>query len=192
VLLGCLPALPAEVAQPEPQPLPNVTHTFQESSSTTLLLGLRYDVGDASTYGLALYHAWETLDAHDGVGVRFWHGPGISFDLVTKSHDALDAFVISLPYHLDLMGDTVGFALEARVGVAPGDGQLLASGGVFFGFYFLDVGYTYQFPLAPTERPDWMASHQLGVRLEIPLRRWHVRDRSGATASAHLPPSASR
>src|SRR6266581_1697337 len=108
---------PTFLAAPPPEPLPHITHTFSESSSNTLFLGLRYDLGDTSTYGIALYHAWESAASRDRLGGMFWHGPGLSLDLVTKDHDAVDAVVVSVPYHVDLVGDAGGAGMEARIGV---------------------------------------------------------------------------
>jgi len=141
------------------------------------MLGLRYDRGDASTYGMALYLASEARGRRDGLGAMAWYGAGLALDLVTKSHDAIDGVVVSVPCRLDFVGHVVGFfGLEARAGMALNEPQLVGSVGAFLGFYYFDVGYSYQFPLGPFDRPDGMASHQLSVRLQVPLFRWNVRE----------------
>ncbi len=78
---------------------------------------------------------------------------------------------------ISLMGDAGGFGVEASLGstfthAAP----VAAEIGVFWGVYYVELGYAYRFPIGG-DRPDWMASHLFAVRLQIPVHgfREHTR-----------------
>jgi len=135
------------------------------AESRAVFVGARYEHGAAGeTVGANVAYGFESSEASGGLGVFLWHGPGLTFALVASQ------LVVGPTYHIDLFGDAGGFAIEAQVAVAPGGPQLVGQIGAYLGFYFVDVGYAYQLPLGPLDRPEWMSSHQLSVRVQVPLR----------------------
>jgi hypothetical protein len=51
----------------------------------------------------------------------------------------------------------------------PGGPIQFGSAGAFWGAYFLDVGYSYAFPISPARRPEWLSSGMFSVRIQFPL-----------------------
>jgi hypothetical protein len=78
-----------------------------------------------------------------------------------------------------MLGDAGGFGLELAAGVACGTSTApfpAAAPGVFVGFYYLELGYSYQFPFPGFARPDWLSSHQFSLRIHIPVHRYAKRE----------------
>jgi hypothetical protein len=67
-------------------------------------------------------------------------------------------------------GYTYLLSLEAACGVAGGDrAQGMALFGLYWSFYYVDLGLSVQFPFAPVERPEWMSPASFGVRINVPV-----------------------
>jgi hypothetical protein len=69
-----------------------------------------------------------------------------------------------------------GFELGVGLGTDGSVPQALGLVGLFLGAYYFDLGWTYQFPLGPFERPDWLSGHSVGIRLHIPVARPQYRE----------------
>ncbi len=161
-----------------PAPPAAHVHVLKDEQNAAVLVGASYDVGKrGSSYGIELLHGWEHWQGMDGLGGGTLIATGLDARLITRSHDTVDAFALEVPLRLNLMGDAGGAAFEVDLGIGHGEGAThgIGSVGVYWGVYFLDVGYCYQFPLGPFDRPDWMASHQFSIRLQIPVKRYDRR-----------------
>jgi hypothetical protein len=69
----------------------------------------------------------------------------------------------------------LGIGLELATGVGFGTGTKpfpSAAAGLFLGGYYMELGYSYQFPLPGFARPDWLSSHQFSLRIQIPVHRY--------------------
>jgi hypothetical protein len=91
-----------------------------------------------------------------------------------------------------MLGDAGGMALELALGGGSGarGAQAAGLGGVYFGVYFLDVGYSYQLPLGPFDRPGWLASHSLSIRVHAPVARHDVKEWETSTTARTAPSAA--
>ena len=162
-------ALPAG-AQDSPAPsTPSPDAAAPESESlirdgTKHLVGLRFDVGSSTSFGAGYLYGRQ-----DGI---MFYGLGADAHLVTDSFDAVDALVGTAAGRL-IIGHAPPVGLEVAAGVASdlrGGVQGVGHVGAFvsMGYYF-EIGYSYQFPLGPFQRPEWLASHRFSLRGNIPL-----------------------
>src|SRR5205823_2932408 len=125
-------------------------------------------------------------------GAMAWFGYGVDVRAVTRDHTALDAVLGYAVARASMLGDAGGAGFEVAAGAgADGDG-VHAAGlvGTFFGLYYGEIGYSYQFPLGG-ERPGWLASHQFSIRIHIPLarhdrREWDETPRETPRPSDHV------
>jgi hypothetical protein len=171
----------APVARADESPPPVMHH----EKSRVVFLGLRYDLGHADAFGIGILHAHEEGTSSGGLGFFGYFGYGLDLRLVSADRSAVDAWLTSAVARLSGMGDAGGSAAEVAVGVGHGaDGwQGAAHAGFFIEFYYLGIGYTYQFPLGPFTRPDWLSSHQFSVRIHAPLYRYRRRERDETVRS---------
>lgn len=150
---------------PDPQPQRQQPHT-----SLMLSFQLRYDLGVASSYGIAVRMGERARD--DRIDLQLGYSAGLSQRLFTRSHGRVDGLSTSLQGELFLGSRAAGPGLEAELGWAYGSGRSLgiASVGALIRYEWLKVGYSFLFPLF-SKRPQWLASHQLSVRLsfDVPL-----------------------
>lgn len=159
-------------------PAPPAVHVETDERSADVLVGATYDVGKrGSSYGIELLHGWEHWQGMDGLGGGTLLSTGLDARLITRSHDDVDAFALEVPLRFDFMADTGGVGFEVDLGVGHGEGATHGVGavGVYYGVMFFEIGYSYQFPLGPFDRPDWMASHQFSIRLKVPVKRYDRR-----------------
>lgn len=140
------------------------------------VVGARLDVGRAWDVGLAYLHTYESGESRNGLGAMAVLQYGIDGRLV--HHDG--AFQSGLAFatgRLSLVGDAGGFGMEASLGSSfTAAAPVVAEGGVFWGVYYVELGYAYRFPIG-TSRPDWLASHQFALRIQIPVYGHHERTR---------------
>jgi hypothetical protein len=150
-------------------------------------LGLRADVGSAYGYGVGALRTVETGVWSGGPGGSLWFSLGGDLRVLTADHARVDAVLGSAVARVSSLGCAGGGALEAALGVAGGLPTAanaspavvpVAHLGIFLGVHWLELGYTYQFPLG-TERPSWLSSHQFSVRVELPLSRFETRREEG-------------
>lgn len=183
--LALAPALaPAQTAATEPfaQPPPRAAQgPVERRVSTLTTAGLRFDAGAAYSYGAGFLRVREDFRGRrGGLGGSVWWGGGLDVRAVSRDGGTLDAVQVNAVGRLSFLGCS-GAGFEATVGVAQavGGGANGAGGGTvpvgslgaFMGVHYVLVGYSYQVPLGPFDRPDWLASHQFSVRVEIPVMR---------------------
>lgn len=169
------PATPPAIKDAKPPSAP-AEDVFREGRSKSHVLGLRYDVGSASSYGLGYLHVHDAASARRGAGVTTYFGYGVEGRLATSDHSQLDAGIISAAGRAGAWGHGGGLSIELLAGAGIGGGRAIPVGsiGAFYGLYFFELGYSFQVPLA-SERPAWCSSHQFSVRINIPFYTYAVR-----------------
>lgn len=169
-------AAPARSLARPPRPV----HAW-ESRLTTL--GLRTDIGSAYAYGVGVMRHLERGWSRGGLGGSSWLGAGGDVRLVSLDHTRLDAVMATAIGRVSAMGCGGAGALETGLGLAAdlrgasngGTGtHLVGHVGVLVGAHWVQLGYSYQFPLG-SDRPEWLSSHQFSVRIEIPVGRYDER-----------------
>ena len=158
----------------------------RHDTATVDFLGLRSDHGGrGSSLGLGYVRAHEEWSGRGGIGPGMWFGYGADLRVLTRRFDAVDGALGFAVGRVSMMGCAGGFGLE--IGVGGGDAgrgaQIVMQPGVYWGAYFVELGYSYAAPLAPMVRPDALSSHQFSVRVHIPLNRSNQRTWFESTAS---------
>jgi hypothetical protein len=147
-----------------------------EEHHDALFTTAAFDAGHDFSYGLGALYAKAFSAGRGGLGAFTWIGAGLEGRLSTHNHTSLDGVIIDVPIRWELAADAGGAGIEVRLGLGSGAGSSLhgvGSVGVFWGVYYFDIGYSYQFPLGPFDRPDWMASHQFSIRVNVPVAKWN-------------------
>jgi hypothetical protein len=155
-------------------PVEPVTHNTQSSA---LMIGAHYDQGKASAFGISAVHAWEFGSGRGGLGAMGWAGVGLDGRLVTRGFHDVDGGLGYAVARFSGFSDAGGSGLEFAAGVG-GDAHRAfpaAAAGAFMGFYYFEIGYSYQFPIPTFDRPEWLSSHQFSLRVHIPVARYHKR-----------------
>ncbi|MDC3962122.1 hypothetical protein KEG38_50355 [Polyangium jinanense] len=183
VLLGVLSDAPQAFAQAAPPaateakpPAAPEEGPIQRRQSRSHVLGLRYDLGAASSYGLGYLHVHDTSTVRSHAGVTTYVGYGIEGRLSTYDHSRVDAAIVSAAGRIGAWGHGGGLSIELLAGAGIANGRAIPVGsiGAFFGLYFLELGYSFQVPIA-SERPEWCASHQFSVRIHMPFYQYALR-----------------
>jgi hypothetical protein len=156
-------------------PAPLLHHT----ESLAHVLGPTYDQGRTSAFGASYLHAWEWGNSYGGLGGDFWAGLGIDGRVVTHGFQRVDGGLTYAVARISGVGDAGGFGLELATGLGYGASTApfpSAAPGVFLGLYYIEFGYSYQFPFPGFARPDWLSSHQFSLRINIPVYRYAKRE----------------
>jgi hypothetical protein len=155
----------APVSSPAPAAAPGEAPP-SEPVARAQVLGLRADIGGAAGNGYGLGYL-RTVE-HRNPALWYW-GYGVDALLITRDYRALEG---ALGYGVlrFVGGHAPPFAFEASLGGGAGVGGPLAAGrlGALVSGYFFELGYSFQFPIG-SERPDWLATHQFSVRLNLPI-----------------------
>jgi hypothetical protein len=140
------------------------------------VVGARLDIGRAWDFGLAYLHSHESLTTRNGLGALIAFQYGVDGRLI-RDEGAFRAGLGLLTGRISMMGDAGGFGMEASLGSTfKSEAPVVAEGGFFFGAYFVELGYAYRFPIG-SERPEWLASHQFALRIQVPVFGHHERTR---------------
>lgn len=175
------PIAGAQYAMP-PTYAPEPPHDYEPPPEEPLsehrqsdLAGLRLDFwrDGVSIVGLRYLHMFEHGQVHlpESPAVAIGLGADVGAINVSASDDR-DKGVLADVVLRAAMGMPVGsLSGEVTSGVASGPGGAiqLASAGAFWGFYFMDFGYSYAFPLGLVSRPAWLSAGMLSIRLQLPL-----------------------
>lgn len=140
--------------------------------------GLRLDLGfgggvDVTRFGIGLGYmyalGWEVTTLGEVFAViRGGIGPDITINVDENGFNGIATFAVARAH---AVGTGVGgFGVELGGGGGLGRGGLAPAGriGVFLSGRYFEAGYFYQ--IAPY-RPDWIAPHNVGFRLHIPIFR---------------------
>jgi hypothetical protein len=156
---------------------------LREWSARVWTLGLRTDLGEAYGYGVGVLSTVESGFSRGGLGGSSWVSLGGDLRVLTLDHTRVDGVLASAVGRVSALGCGGGGALEAALGLASGLHDApnttpmvfpVAHLGVSLGVHWLQVGYSYQFPIG-AGRPAWLSSHQLSVRVELPFQRTETR-----------------
>lgn len=170
---------------PFARPPARAAEPLLRASSDITTVGLRFDAGSAFSYGVGFLLAHEERSSRGGLGGSTWFGGGLDLRALSIEGDTLDAVQVNAVGRVSMLGCS-GAGIEATLGIATSIGDranaaqpstvAVGSLGAFMGLHYLLIGYSYQVPLGPFERPDWLASHQFSVRVEIPVARVNERE----------------
>ncbi len=135
-----------------------------EYTATAHVAGASLDVGRSYSYGLRYLYEYVS-----GGGAPAWWGPGIEARLLSHKGDELDA-AAGLAVFRAGIAPGQGFSVELAVGAARSD-RMVGMGltGLYWGLHYGEIGFSYQFPFAPTRREDWMSGALFGIRIHIPV-----------------------
>ena len=136
----------------------------EDYSRVVPLAGVTYDVGStASSYGVGFGLVWETV----GMGGFSALQVLPTVQMITRDHHQVDTIATLLTGRASIVGDMGCYSVELALGVDMSEGVGMLQPGAFFGVYYFDIGYTYA--LSFSDRPDWLNSHQFGLRVNLPL-----------------------
>lgn len=142
-------------------------------------IGLQFDVGTRYAAGLGYSWAGSTRTVRrEGPSTARWWAVGPHVRTHTADFETFDAFSLGAHGRL-ILASTGGLGFEAQVNLARTSSRFQGTGhaGVFWPiWHVLEVGYSYQVPLGPFERPEWLSSHQFSVRSNLPLHQWRTDD----------------
>lgn len=170
-------------AEPVPAPTrpPREVHLEHvEGTQNAHTLALLFDQGKASSFGVGYLHSWEYWRTSDA-GFARWLGLGVDGRLVTRGFHAVDGALVHAVARASALADTGGFGAEVTLGLGAGRDTkpfVSAAPGVYFGLYYVELGYSYQFPIPGFERPSWLSSHQFSVRFHVPVARYAREERA--------------
>ena len=144
-----------------------------KTSQRVHMPGLRFDYGFSEVLGLGVgyMYAYETTFAFAGVETLFRAGGGADLSFVVPSDwGGLEAITLYGRGRVSGVGPSGGVTLELGLGggiesrgVVPG-----ATIGAYYAGKQFEIGYFYQAVLQ-SYRPAWMSTHNVGLRLHIPL-----------------------
>ena len=129
---------------------------------------VRFDIGAAGqTYGIGYARTWLGQDA------PMWWALGMTTSAIHVPDKAgfTAGQVMALARGAIGHAPPVGAELGVGCGLGPEGPQAIGEVGVFVTAYYLDIGYSFTFPIGPFERPSWLASHQFSLRGTIPFVR---------------------
>jgi hypothetical protein len=145
-------------------------------------LDLHFDQGTASAFGASYVHAWERWNSYGPqkvLGGVTWAGLGVDGRVVTRGFGSIDGGLTYAVGRISAFGDAGGMSLELAGGLGYGTSTKpfpCAAPAVFVSVYYMEFGYSYQFPVPGFARPDWLSSHQFSLRIHIPLHRYAKRE----------------
>lgn len=136
----------------------------------------RFDFGALGwSVGLGGMHLWEQADSYRGLGGIVWFEAGAEARMFLRKEDnhvmGGGGFGTG---RISFMGDVMGMGLEATAGGAYLLDRMraLGSAGAFFGYLYIEFGYSYQIPIDGGDREGMIASHNLSLRITVPVH-WY-------------------
>ena len=129
-----------------------------------LLVSARADIGSTFQPGIGVHHATLRSVRHGGVGYRL----GVE-SVVVLQERRVEGMLVEAVGRGEYMG--MGLAgLQLGLGMAIGGGDHRAAGSisVLGSLFFFDLGYRYQFPIFPRDRPEWLRGHFFTIRGHFP------------------------
>jgi hypothetical protein len=141
-----------------------------ESKAAAHVVSAVFDGGKSYAFGVRYLH--DHLYGSSGI---LWGGYGVEARFTTQHFERLDAVAGLAVLHAG-MGLEQGFSVE--VGLGPGGLDAVRPvgvAGVYLSFYYIDLGFTFQFVIAPTPELDGLTGPNFGVRINLPLK---VHDKS--------------
>src|SRR5262249_15157949 len=83
-----------------------------EMGARAVLLGVHYDQGTSSAFGLSVLHGWEHAWHHDGLGFLQGGGIGVDGRVVTSGHPRVEGVIGYAVGRWSAVGCAGGFGLE--------------------------------------------------------------------------------
>lgn len=156
-----------------------------ESSGAAHVVSAVFDGG--ATYSFAARYLHDHLYGGSGL---LWGGYGLEARFISDDMKRLDA-VGGLAVLHGGAGFEQGFSAE--IGLGPGGRDAVRAigvAGVYYSFYYVDLGFTYQFVVSPTRELEPLAGAHFGIRINVPfnVHGVTVRCRSPLPCSPELLP----
>lgn len=176
--LAAPPVGDAELTKPIERIVPGARHAWRVqgdvASASGHVAAVTFDAGKAYAFGLRYLR--DHYSSHSGLA---WGGYGAEVRGLTSGDDFGGAGLLVLRGGV---GVEQAFSLEVAGGVAGSEraqGMILI--GVYWSFYYVDLGVSFQGAFAPVEQPDWMAPVNFGLRISVPFSK------SETTVERHSP-----
>jgi len=173
---AALTAAPPRVDADAPATVAPVKYAWaiseQEASAQAHVLSAVFDGGETLSFAARYLH-----DHIHNAGGLLWGGYGAEVRAIVPDDKGFDA-VAGLAIARGGFMVEQAFSLELGLGAVRRDNvRALGVAGVYFSFYYVDLGFTYQFVIAPTEDLAPLSGPHFGLRVYIPidLHNRHVR-----------------
>jgi hypothetical protein len=169
------PAAPRTEPEVEPEDRgPRVFHPYSVHKP-----GIRLDLGfgdgiDRVRFGVGLGYmyalGWEIVVLEEVVAVlRGGVGPDITLLVDSEGFNGFAAFVTGRANAIGIRAGGLGLELAGGGGIGRGGIAPAVRLGIYYSGRYFEAGYFYQF--VPLFRTEWMAPHNIGLRLHIPVLR---------------------
>ncbi len=134
------------------------------ASASGHVAAVTFDAGKAYAFGLRYLH--DHYSSNSGFA---WGGYGVEARGLTSGDSFGGAGLLVLRGGI---ATEQAFSLEVAGGVAGAErAQGMVLVGLFFSFYYVDLGVSFQGAFAPAENPDWMAPVNFGLRINVPFSK---------------------
>jgi hypothetical protein len=156
-----------------------------DESARVHMLGLRFDYGSgAMAFGVYYLHSWQNISTSGGLGAIGYGGVGVDLRLFVGGGQA--GVVLGPIVRAGGVTDAMGLSTELSLGVATDGARVLpaVSGGLFYSFYYGDLGASFVALPEISDRPRWLPIGYGSARVQIPLRTYDRR-----RTVTDLPPS---
>lgn len=135
-----------------------------ESHGAAHVVSAVFDGGATYSFGARYLH-----DHLSSGGGLFWAGYGLEARFVSEDSKRLDALGGLAVLRA---GAGVEHAFSVELGLGPaGQGAVrpLGIAGAYLSLYYVDLGFTYQYVIAPTRELAPLAGPHFGIRIHLPL-----------------------
>lgn len=159
------------------------------AASCMVLAEAAMDFGETYSFGARYLH--DHVGSDEGL---WWGGYGLEARLISAEFERLDA-AAGLGVVRAGFGMEQAFSLELALGAGGRhDLRLAGVAGVFWSFYYLDAGFSYQFFVAPTAELEPLSGAHFGLRINVPVdvHDVQVRCRSPLPCSTTILPGVER
>jgi hypothetical protein len=158
-----------------PGPAPTTDRVVELRTNKAHFVGLRGDFGSRTELGIGYLHAHEREIRHH-LGGFVWFGYGADARVVVGG-DGLDAVLGYAVARVSGVSHGGPLGLELALGAGSGGAGLQGAGsaGIYLSGYYFELGYAFQFPMGPFDRPDWLGGHFLSIRAHVPIYRYDQR-----------------
>jgi len=143
---------------------------YDEASAQAHVVSGVFDGGKTYAFGARYLHD----HIHSGGGL-IWGGYGAEARVISDDFGRLDA-AAALAIARGGFGVEQAFSVELGFGAGGRDDvRAIGIAGIYFTFYYVDLGFTYQLFIAPTPELEGLSGPHFGLRVYIPVALHRVR-----------------
>jgi hypothetical protein len=140
------------------------TIRYHEASAQAHVLSAVFDGGKTYAFGARYLH-----DHISSGGGLIWGGYGAEARVISDDFSRLDA-AAGLAVLRGGFGVEQAFSIELGFGAGGRDDvRAIGVGGIYFTFYYVDLGFTYQLFISPTSELEPLSGPHFGLRIYIPV-----------------------